>query len=329
MWRMRLPRSWVGQASPILTREQPDALRTKIGLAGMDGLGRWLEVDVDTAVGPLTVVSAYVHTGEADTPKQVDKYAFLDGHGHPADPSAHGGAGVAAQTSWSAGTSTWRTTRSTSRTGRATAGGPASSRRSGPTSTAGSTGSGSTSADGTAGPGPGPYTWWSWRGRSFDTDGGWRIDYAVATPGLADRCTSVVVGKAADVRRAVERPRAGAGDLRLTRQRSRDDEAPSGGGGFTSCGLQGDGRTARGRSVNRVSEVAGEDRVDLRRALRTSGPVRADGPIPGGSADDEPTSGSRGLWSNMDANTFANGFTEDHSCSGCVCCRLPGVSRLT
>ena len=33
------------------------------------------------------------------------------------------------------------------------------------------------------GDGPGPYTWWSWRGRGFDTDGGWRIDYALVSPG--------------------------------------------------------------------------------------------------------------------------------------------------
>lgn len=47
------------------------------------------------------------------------------------------------------------------------------------------------------GEGPGPYTWWSWRGRGFDTDGGWRIDYAVATPGLAARSVGAAVGKAA------------------------------------------------------------------------------------------------------------------------------------
>jgi exodeoxyribonuclease-3 len=46
------------------------------------------------------------------------------------------------------------------------------------------------------GGGPGPYTWWSWRGKAFDTDAGWRIDYAFATPGLAARCTGVVVGRA-------------------------------------------------------------------------------------------------------------------------------------
>jgi exodeoxyribonuclease-3 len=31
----------------------------------------------------------------------------------------------------------------------------------------------------------GPYTWWSWRGRAFDEDAGWRIDHHFATPRLA------------------------------------------------------------------------------------------------------------------------------------------------
>ncbi len=35
------------------------------------------------------------------------------------------------------------------------------------------------------GPGPGPYTWWSQRGRAFDNDTGWRIDYVWASPSLA------------------------------------------------------------------------------------------------------------------------------------------------
>lgn len=32
---------------------------------------------------------------------------------------------------------------------------------------------------------PGPYSWWTWRGQAFAQDTGWRIDYQLATPGLA------------------------------------------------------------------------------------------------------------------------------------------------
>lgn len=42
----------------------------------------------------------------------------------------------------------------------------------------------------------GPYTWWSQRGKAFDNDAGWRIDYQVATPGLAAAASSAVVGRA-------------------------------------------------------------------------------------------------------------------------------------
>jgi len=44
--------------------------------------------------------------------------------------------------------------------------------------------------------GPGPYTWWSYRGRAFDNDSGWRIDLACATPGLAETARSAVVERA-------------------------------------------------------------------------------------------------------------------------------------
>ncbi|TXR95968.1 exodeoxyribonuclease III [Streptomyces sp. col6] len=43
----------------------------------------------------------------------------------------------------------------------------------------------------------GPYSWWSYRGRAFDNDTGWRIDYLVATPGLAGRAVKAWVERAA------------------------------------------------------------------------------------------------------------------------------------
>ncbi|MTD56321.1 exodeoxyribonuclease III [Amycolatopsis pithecellobii] len=45
--------------------------------------------------------------------------------------------------------------------------------------------------------GPGPYTWWSYRGKAYDNDAGWRIDLQVATPGLAARAVSARVERAA------------------------------------------------------------------------------------------------------------------------------------
>ncbi|MDO5719513.1 MAG: exodeoxyribonuclease III [Actinomycetaceae bacterium] len=44
----------------------------------------------------------------------------------------------------------------------------------------------------------GPYTWWSYRGKAFDNDAGWRIDYQLATPQLAERAQSVTVDRSAD-----------------------------------------------------------------------------------------------------------------------------------
>ena len=48
-----------------------------------------------------------------------------------------------------------------------------------------------------AGDVPGPYTWWSWRGKAFDNDAGWRIDYQLATHGLAERAVDARVDRAA------------------------------------------------------------------------------------------------------------------------------------
>lgn len=42
----------------------------------------------------------------------------------------------------------------------------------------------------------GPYTWWSQRGRAFDNNVGWRIDYQFATPELAQQARGFVIDKA-------------------------------------------------------------------------------------------------------------------------------------
>lgn len=191
------PAPQLGRAGvAVLTRTPPRAVRTSTRVPGLDGLGRWIEVDVDGPWGPLTAVSVYVHSGEAGTSKQDEKYAFLaamDGRLAALRRSARTGTGeVIVCGDLNIGhrevdIKNWRGNRG--RAGfleeeRAYLDGWFAGRwvdlgRS------------------LGGPGPGPYTWWSWRGKSFDTDGGWRIDYAVATPGLANRCVAASVGRAA------------------------------------------------------------------------------------------------------------------------------------
>jgi exodeoxyribonuclease III len=191
------PAPQLGRAGvAVLSREQPSAIRTETGLAGIDGHGRWVEIDLASTIGPLTVASVYVHTGEADTPKQVDKYAFLDAmdvrlaalHRSASRRKGHaivcGDLNVAHR---EVDIKNWKGNR-----GKA---GFLEDERAHLDTWLGKHWVDLGRVHG--GEGPGPYTWWSWRGKSFDTDGGWRIDYALASRGLAARCTSAVVGRAA------------------------------------------------------------------------------------------------------------------------------------
>ncbi|GAA3660007.1 exodeoxyribonuclease III [Nocardioides ginsengisoli] len=44
----------------------------------------------------------------------------------------------------------------------------------------------------------GPYSWWSWLGRAYERDAGWRIDYHLATPALARAAVVAVVDREHD-----------------------------------------------------------------------------------------------------------------------------------
>lgn len=168
----------------VLSRQPIQAQVVGLG-ADIDDAGRWLEA----RTCGITVVSCYVHTGEAETPRQDAKYAFLDAMTErmtalPDPCVVTGDLNIAHR---EVDIKNWKGNRK--KAGflpaerayfdRWAEGGWVDlGRRFG-------------------GEGPGPYTWWSWRGQAFDNDAGWRIDHALATPGLAQRATAVSIGRAA------------------------------------------------------------------------------------------------------------------------------------
>lgn len=182
-----------GRAGVALVSQIPFvSSSTKLGAADFDSAGRWLEGEYEVGGKKLTVVSCYVHSGEVDTPKQIEKYKFLDamqsrmaklqkaqefalvvgdlnvGHTELDIKNWKGNlknAGFLPEER--AYFDTLMNKQGWVDVGRA------------------------------AHPNvPGPYTWWSFRGKAFDTDAGWRIDYHLATAALAAKASNYKVHRA-------------------------------------------------------------------------------------------------------------------------------------
>src|SRR5690606_28605324 len=158
--------------------------------------GRWVEADLELPDGgSVTVASAYVHSGEDGTPKQDDKYAFLDMMtarmarlGELAREGRHavvtGDLNVAHR---EVDIKNWR--------GNLKKAGFLPRERAYLDRWFDDLGWVDLGRQ-LGGDGPGPYTWWSWRGQAFDNDSGWRIDYQLATPELARTAKNARVGRA-------------------------------------------------------------------------------------------------------------------------------------
>lgn len=161
----------------------------RAGLPEFEAHGRYLEVDLP---GGTTVGSVYVHTGEAGTDRQLEKERFMAALGKrmaelvaDARPAVLCGDWNIAHTeldikAWKANVKKagflpserqWLTELHD-------AGWVDVVRRMHPEL-------------------PGPYSWWSWRGKAFDNDAGWRIDYHLATEPLAARVRAARVEKPA------------------------------------------------------------------------------------------------------------------------------------
>ena len=187
----------------ILSRSEPVAVRTEFGATDFDSAGRWIEADFPINGKTLTVVSCYVHSGEVDTPKQVEKYTFLDAFESRLAELAAGGALALVMGDLNVGHRTldiknWKG--NTKKAGFLPAEREYFDRILGaegdPAYNAGAGLGWVDLGRRFAGEVPGPYTWWSQRGQAFDTDTGWRIDYHLATPAVAATALTYAIDKA-------------------------------------------------------------------------------------------------------------------------------------
>lgn len=192
----------------ILSRTAPLAVRTAFGAEDFDSAGRWIEADFLLGDQTMTVVSAYVHSGEVGTERQEQKWIFLDTFLERLD-SLRAQRPLAVVTGdlnvghRELDIKNWR--------GNRTKAGFLPRERAYFDRIFGEQGAEIACVDGSVGTGlgwidigrrahgevDGPYTWWSARGQAFDNDTGWRIDYHVATPLLAERAENYHVARAA------------------------------------------------------------------------------------------------------------------------------------
>ncbi|HKU30767.1 exodeoxyribonuclease III [Arthrobacter sp. NyZ413] len=182
----------------IASRQEPTATRIGIGDDYFATTGRWVEADyavksINGADTTLTVVSAYVHSGEVDTPKQVDKYRFLDVMSTRLPELAKHSDHALVVGDLNVGHTELDIKNWKGNTKRA---GFLPEERAYFDRFFGDEIGWRDVHRGLAGNVDGPYTWWSQRGKAFDTDTGWRIDYHMATPGLAASAFSAVVDRA-------------------------------------------------------------------------------------------------------------------------------------
>ncbi|MFC5337590.1 exodeoxyribonuclease III [Leucobacter denitrificans] len=201
-----------GRAGVAIASRVP-SLSHRVGLGGLDAQeqvqssGRWLEAEFEFGDSQLTVVSNYTHSGEAETPRQEAKWAFLEAMGERMNELSDTREFAAIVGDFNVGhreldIKNWRGNRKKS--------GFLPRERAFFDRYFGARGELITGVDGSEGPGhgwidvgrtfagevEGPYTWWSNRGQAFDNDTGWRIDYHVVTPALGERVVDYRIDRA-------------------------------------------------------------------------------------------------------------------------------------
>jgi exodeoxyribonuclease III len=178
----------------VLSRRPVAAARVGFGSAEFDGQGRYLEVDLDG----LTVGSLYLVNGTVGTPRQDAKERFMAQFlpylVERREKAAADGREVLVCGDWNIAHTerdirAWRTNRRSS--------GFLPHERAWLDRLFGEAGYVDVVRALHPDVSSGPYSWWSFRGRAFDNDAGWRIDYHAATADLAATAVSATVDRAA------------------------------------------------------------------------------------------------------------------------------------
>jgi len=176
----------------ILTRTRPSAVRIGFGAPEFEHCGRYIEVDLRTPTGAVTVASLYLPSGEVNTARQGEKERFMAAFRPHLRQLADRHAVVCGD--WNIAHTendlkNWKTNHRSS--------GFLPHEREWITALL--TELGWVDVVRTLHPEvAGPYTWWSYRGRAFDNDAGWRIDYHLATGELASTASWAHVERASE-----------------------------------------------------------------------------------------------------------------------------------
>ncbi len=170
----------------IYTRHEPDRVQYGIGWDVMDHEGRWLQADF----GNLSVVSLYLPSGSSSEERQGVKFTCMDWLRPKLVEMAASGREWVICGDWNIAhrkidLKNWRGNQKNS--------GFLPEEREWMGEVFGAVGLRDAFRD--FDPREEQYTWWSNRGRAWDNNTGWRIDYHVTTPGLADRVTAVDIYK--------------------------------------------------------------------------------------------------------------------------------------
>jgi exodeoxyribonuclease-3 len=179
----------------LYSRREPDRVQVGFGSAEFDGSGRYVEADLPG----VTVASLYLPSGEVGTERQNEKERFMGEFlaylKELRERAAAEGREVLVCGDWNiahqrADLKNWRGNQKNS--------GFLPEEREWLTRVFDLADGGYVDVVRALHPDTeGPYSWWSYRGRAFERDTGWRIDLAVATPRLAERAVKAFVERAA------------------------------------------------------------------------------------------------------------------------------------